>query len=116
MLVTRRWISWRPMKGPTFGWFASVSSALVRLAAGSDGDCAAMERCDGDRCVPFVCASDEACPGGWRCLADRCVPPFLCFADTDCPTGAIATGGNIRAGGSIDAFGLLCGTPSVAAF
>ena len=35
MLVTSRWISWRPMKGPTLGWLNSVSSAAFS-AAGPD--------------------------------------------------------------------------------
>lgn len=35
------------------------------------------------------------------------------FADTDCPAGDVAIGANIRGGGSIDAFGLICATPTV---
>jgi hypothetical protein len=35
------------------------------------------------------------------------------FADTDCAAGQVAIGANIRAGGSVDAFGLICGTPTV---
>jgi hypothetical protein len=27
LLITRRWISWRPMNGPTLGWLAMWSSA-----------------------------------------------------------------------------------------
>lgn len=35
------------------------------------------------------------------------------FEDTNCETGSVATGAVIRAGGSVDAFGLLCSAPSV---
>jgi hypothetical protein len=32
------------------------------------------------------------------------------FADRDCASGGVATGANIRAGGSVDALGLICST------
>lgn len=35
------------------------------------------------------------------------------FADTDCPAGSVAVGAHIQAGGSVDGFGLLCGSPTV---
>ena len=31
LLVTKRWINWLPMKGPTLGWLNSVSIATFRL-------------------------------------------------------------------------------------
>jgi len=37
----------------------------------------------------------------------------VAFPDTDCAAGAVAVGAEIRAGGSVDAFGLRCGTPTV---
>lgn len=36
------------------------------------------------------------------------------FADTDCAVGEVAIGANIRAGGSVDAFGLICSAASIA--
>ena len=35
-------MSWRPMKGPTLAWLASVSSAVLRLATGLLVDCTAI--------------------------------------------------------------------------
>ena len=35
------------------------------------------------------------------------------FDAIDCPAGQIAIGANIRAGGSVDAMGLICGTPTI---
>lgn len=36
------------------------------------------------------------------------------FDDTDCPAGKLAIGGYIRAGGSVDGFGLICGNTGFA--
>jgi hypothetical protein len=36
------------------------------------------------------------------------------FSDTDCAAGEVAIGANIRAGGSVDAFGLICSAASIA--
>ncbi|MNN42484.1 hypothetical protein D3C81_1566680 [compost metagenome] len=33
MLVTSRWISWRPKKGPVFGWLNRVSRACAKSAS-----------------------------------------------------------------------------------
>lgn len=70
------------------------------------------------RCAPLVVSAGD---GGLYTAAVGTVTPLTAaggaggnaFSDTDCAAGAVATGANIRAGNSIDAFGLLCSTPTV---
>jgi cysteine-rich repeat protein len=69
------------------------------------------------RCAPLLVTETESGYSVTRGVVTALTPAGgtggAAFPDTDCGTGQIASGANIRAGDSVDAFGLLCGQPSV---
>lgn len=109
-----------PFRGSNANADASSTCPANQLVVGFGGKAAALVDQIALRCAPVVVAPSgktySVTLGTIAAVTPALNPAAgggVAFADTDCAAGSVATGAHIRAGGSVDAFGLLCGVPAV---
>jgi cysteine-rich repeat protein len=106
-----------PLRGINAGTPVSSSCAAGEFVVGFEGRAGALVDQLALRCAPLLVTPNGA--GYLVSLGTVTTGAVVggtggdAFPATDCPTGQLALGASIRAGGSIDAFGLRCGIPIV---
>jgi hypothetical protein len=106
-----------PFRGSNNGTDASAMCPANQMVIGFVGRAGALVDQVSLRCAPVVVNESSGAYAVKLGAITTGMPVGgtggVAFADTDCATGSVATGAYIRAGGSVDALGLLCGVPAV---
>ena len=101
-----------PLRGTNVTTPAISMCPADQVVVGFDGRAGALMDQIALRCAPatFATGSYTVTPGTATAVAPVGGTGGVAFPTTDCGAGTIAIGANIRAGGSNDGFGLICGT------
>jgi hypothetical protein len=106
-----------PIRGLADGAVRSSLCPTNQVVVGFDGRTGLLVDRLALRCAPLIAsAGDPSIVSLGRIITQ---PPFggtggKPFPTTDCPRGQIANVANVRAGDDVDAFGLVCGSPTIA--
>ena len=105
----------QPLRGTNTGTPAASTCPAGTMVVGFAGRAGALIDQLQLRCAAITVtgAPPQASVGTATALTAVGGTGGVAFPDTDCAAGAVAVGADIRAGGSIDAFGLRCGVPTV---
>lgn len=104
-----------PMRGTTQNTPISSRCPSNQMVVGFVGRAGALIDQITLSCAPLIVDQNAtlAAPGAITALAPAGGTGGNLFDDTPCPSGQVSVGANIRGGGSIDAFGIICGTPTM---